>query len=126
MLALCLCVFKLKMIVFIVTFMALASVNGEHAPNTVNDGSVRMMMDPRIEAQLMPESDALLTDWEGQHWASLDADQDKVALSWTADEKRITFQVRKISFPMTYSVTINITYRRKFEIPVKNTVCDEK
>ena len=90
----CVCV-QLKMIVFItVTFILASTVNGEHAPN---DGSVRMMMDPRIEAQqLMPESDALLTDWEGQHWASLDADQDKVALSWTTDEKRITFQVRII------------------------------
>ena len=38
-------------------------------------------------------ADALLSDWEGQHWASLDADEDKVALSWTTDKEYITFQV---------------------------------
>ena len=38
-------------------------------------------------------ADALLSDWEGKHWASLDADQDKVALSWTTDKDFITFQV---------------------------------
>ncbi len=43
----------------------------------------------------MPKSDALLTDWEGQHWVSLDADEDKVALSWTADKEYITFQVKR-------------------------------
>ena len=41
----------------------------------------------------MPASDALLTDWEGQHWAALDADQGKVAMSWTTDQEFITFQV---------------------------------
>ena len=46
-------------------------------------------------APMMPTSDALLTDWEGQHWVSLDAEQDKVALSWTADQEYITFQVRR-------------------------------
>ena len=43
-----------------------------------------------------PASDALLTDWEGEHWASLDADLDKVALSWNVDEDYITFQVSEI------------------------------
>ena len=38
-------------------------------------------------------ADALLSDWEGDHWASLDADMDKVALSWTTDAEHITFQV---------------------------------
>ncbi len=40
-------------------------------------------------------ADALLSDWEGDHWVSLDADLDKVALSWKSDEKHITFQVRE-------------------------------
>lgn len=40
-------------------------------------------------------ADALLSDWEGKHWASLDADLDKVALSWTTDKEFITFQVKK-------------------------------
>ena len=43
-------------------------------------------------------ADALLSDWEGDHWASLDGDQDKVALSWTTDEEFITFQVRMKHF----------------------------
>ena len=38
-------------------------------------------------------ADALLSDWEGQHWASLDADQDKVALSWTTTNDEAIFQV---------------------------------
>lgn len=46
------------------------------------------------QAASPPVSDALLTDWEGKHWASLDADQDKVALSWNVDQEYITFQVR--------------------------------
>jgi hypothetical protein len=43
-------------------------------------------------------ADALLSDWEGDHWASLDADLDKVALSWTTDDKYITFQVKSRVF----------------------------
>ena len=39
-------------------------------------------------------ADALLSDWEGDHWVSLDADLDKVSLSWTTDAEHITFQVR--------------------------------
>jgi len=38
-------------------------------------------------------ADALLSDWEGQHFAALDADQDKVALSWTIEKDEVTFQV---------------------------------
>ena len=40
-------------------------------------------------------ADALLSDWEGEHWASLDADQDKVALSWTTTSDEAIFQVSK-------------------------------
>jgi len=40
-----------------------------------------------------PTSESLLTDWEGQRWTSLDADEDRVALSWSADDEYITFQV---------------------------------
>ena len=43
-------------------------------------------------------ADALLSDWEGDHWVSLDADLDKVSLSWTTDAEHITFQVGTI-FP---------------------------
>jgi hypothetical protein len=38
-------------------------------------------------------ADALLSDWEGQHFAALDADEDKVALSWTIEKDEITCQV---------------------------------
>ena len=40
-------------------------------------------------------ADALLSDWEGDHWVSLDADLDKVSLSWTTDAEHVTFQVGK-------------------------------
>jgi hypothetical protein len=40
-------------------------------------------------------ADALLSDWKGQHWASLDADQDKVALSWTTTPEEAIFQVSR-------------------------------
>ena len=48
---------------------------------------------PRFES-----ADALLSDWEGEHWASLDADQDKVALSWTTTAEEAIFQVRQKRF----------------------------
>ena len=40
-------------------------------------------------------ANALLSEWEGDHWASLDADQDKVALSWTTTSDEAIFQVSK-------------------------------
>lgn len=42
----------------------------------------------------LESADALLSDWEGDHWASLDGDQDKVALSWSIVENEAVFQVR--------------------------------
>lgn len=49
---------------------------------------------PRVET-----ADALLSDWEGQHFAILDGDQDKVALSWTIENDHIMCQVsKKIGF----------------------------
>ncbi len=79
-------------VMFSLCLLIVFSLNKGHALDSMVSDS-----DMRVRAvELQPEaieSDALLTDWEGQHWASLDADEDKVALSWTADEKRITFQV---------------------------------
>ena len=43
----------------------------------------------------MANSDALLSEWEGEHWASLDPEEDKVAISWTNTETDITMQVRR-------------------------------
>ena len=42
---------------------------------------------------ILANSDALLAEWEGEHWASLDPEEDKVAISWTNTEKDITIQV---------------------------------
>ena len=50
---------------------------------------------PRDRGAGIHVADALLSDWEGDHWVSLDADLDKVSLSWTTDAEHITFQVRK-------------------------------
>ena len=41
-------------------------------------------------------ADALLSDWEGQHFAPLDADQDKVAFSWTVETDEIVGQVGQL------------------------------
>ena len=47
-------------------------------------------------------ANALLSEWEGDHWASLDADQDKVALSWTTTSDEAIFQVSTaFGFPPT-------------------------
>ena len=43
-------------------------------------------------------ADALLSNWDGDHWASLDADQDMVNLQWSSNSEEITFQVRTDSF----------------------------
>ncbi len=43
---------------------------------------------------VLESADALMSDWEGDHWASLDADQDKVALSWSTTDDEAIFQVR--------------------------------
>ena len=48
---------------------------------------------PDYTRPLFESADALLSDWEGEHWASLDAVQDKVALSWTTTSEEAIFQV---------------------------------
>jgi len=52
----------------------------------------------------MEKADALLSDWEGQHFAILDGDQDKVAISWTIENDYIMCQVRYF-FLTTQQVT---------------------
>ena len=49
-------------------------------------------------------ADALLSDWEGDHWVSLDAELDKVSLSWTTDAEHITFQVSKGKTPPSFII----------------------
>ena len=46
--------------------------------------------------EVINSADALLSNWDGDHWASLDADQDMVNLQWTSNSEEITFQVREI------------------------------
>ena len=50
----------------------------------------------------LESADALLSDWEGEHWASLDGDQDKVALSWSIVEAEAIFQVRNFNKNFTF------------------------
>ena len=42
---------------------------------------------------VLNSADALLSDWDGDHWASLDADEDKVGLKWSSTADEIIFQV---------------------------------
>ena len=50
---------------------------------------------PDYARPVLESADALLSDWEGEHWASLDADLDKVALAWTTSQNEAIFQVRR-------------------------------
>ena len=52
---------------------------------------------PDYARPVLESADALLSDWEGEHWASLDADLDKVALAWTTSQNEAIFQVRRTS-----------------------------
>lgn len=45
-------------------------------------------------SEVINSADALLSDWDGDHWASLDADQDRVNLQWSSTAEEIIFQVR--------------------------------
>ena len=47
-------------------------------------------------SDVINSADALLSNWDGDHWASLDADQDMVNLQWSSNSEEITFQVRCI------------------------------
>ena len=65
----------------------------EATPATeVEDISIKTLP-PDYNRPVFESADALLSDWEGEHWASLDADQDKVALSWTTNSEEAIFQV---------------------------------
>ena len=44
-------------------------------------------------SDVINSADALLSNWDGDHWASLDADQDMVNLQWSSTSEEITFQV---------------------------------
>lgn len=61
--------------------------------SSVEDISIKTLP-PDYARPVLESADALLSDWEGEHWASLDADLDKVALSWTTTQTEAIFQVR--------------------------------
>ena len=57
-------------------------------------GGYRQGHSDYYSSEALNSADALLSDWDGDHWASLDADLDKVALTWASTENEIIFQVR--------------------------------
>ena len=60
----------------------------------VDDLAIKPLPAPQRPSKALETADALLSDWEGQHFAALDADQDKVALSWSVENDELVCQVR--------------------------------
>ena len=81
---------ELALTILLAFVMATAS-EAEATPAT-EDISIKTLP-PDYAAPMFESANALLKDWEGDHWASLDADQDKVALSWTTTSEEAIFQV---------------------------------
>jgi len=80
----------------------------EATPATeVEDISIKTLP-PDYNRPVFESADALLSDWEGEHWASLDADQDKVALSWTTNSEEAIFQIQVVT---TGWVSFALTFR---------------
>ena len=79
-----------KTLVSLLTVVAVAAASSQYEEQL----SIHTLA-PRDRGAGIHVADALLSDWEGDHWVSLDADLDKVSLSWTTDAEHITFQVRK-------------------------------
>ena len=59
----------------------------------VDDLAIKPLPAPQRPSKALETADALLSDWEGQHFAALDADQDKVALSWSVENDELVCQV---------------------------------
>ena len=81
------------LVVFVVALASniLCSADALAAAST-EDISIKTLP-PDYARPVLESADALLSDWEGEHWASLDADQDKVALAWTTTQTEAVFQV---------------------------------
>ena len=77
--------------------LVLAFVMKIEAKASTEDIAIKTLP-PDYSRPVFESADALLSDWEGQHWASLDAEQDKVALSWTTTSEEAIFQVGNTSF----------------------------
>lgn len=69
-------------------------ISAQQSSHDQSDPDVPSIQSHGLKRPDFKVADALLSDWEGDHWASLDADLDKVSLSWTTDKEYITFQVR--------------------------------
>ena len=85
----------MMMMPFLVVIVALASnilCSDATAAASTEDISIKTLP-PDYARPVLESADALLSDWEGEHWASLDADQDKVALAWTTTQTEAVFQV---------------------------------
>ena len=80
---------------FLVFVVALAFnfLCSEATATASNDDISIKTLPPDYARPVLESADALLSDWEGEHWASLDADQDKVALAWTTTQTEAVFQV---------------------------------
>ena len=52
-------------------------------------------------SEVIHSADALLSDWDGDHWASLDPEQDRVNLQWSSTSDEISFQVSNFKIIMT-------------------------
>ena len=76
-----------------VTLLTLYSGKVCVAEDYFDDLSIKPLPAPLRPAKALETADALLSDWEGQHFAALDADQDKVALSWSIENDELTCQV---------------------------------
>jgi len=87
--------------------MATTSSEAEATPSSAEDISIKTLP-PDYARPVFESADALLSDWEGEHWASLDADQDKVALSWTTNSEEAIFQVQVVT---TGWVSLALTFR---------------
>ena len=55
---------------------------------------IHMTMEMIYASEVGNSADALLSNWDGDHWASLDAEQVMVNLQWSSNSEEITFQVR--------------------------------
>jgi|FrelakmetLWP11LW_1041352.scaffolds.fasta_scaffold72692_1 hypothetical protein len=78
--------------------MCVTSLFGKSFCDFVEDLSIKPLPAPNRPSQVLETADALLSDWEGQHFAALDADQDKVALSWSVEKDEIVCQVRSSEY----------------------------
>ena len=79
----------MKMMISVMTLPVLwsvtqASINIKTLPPNLERVGLSAL--PSVRSTISP-------DWTGQHSAALDADQDKVWLSWTIEQQYITFKV---------------------------------